>query len=332
MSRDAPVRCRRRSSGHARRRPAPSGSPGPPAVPRFCASSRSRWACTTKKLVDMPTSNLLCSFSRRFSDSSRAAREASHAPQRALHLQRRVGHLGRHRQFERPNLGLGLLVLQLRPGVRRLLRALAQRVGERHADGPVGIVELPHHGERLGPAAGDRPDDDAALADELIAAEAAGAERGRGVQGGHHLVAEVLDVDVVARQVLAGRHQVGPLVERRRHGRLEDRSSRAGPAPCRSGRWWLSRPGRSVSLTMRRLSTSSAVRRVASACGQRLAPRGGLGLGRDDVHRRERAHLDADPVVLDELLGQRERLLRGLDRPDRGEQIPVGVLGGRGEL
>jgi len=53
------------------------------------------------------------------------------------------------------------------------------------------------------------------LADELVAAEAARAECGGGVQRRHHLVAKIADVDVAALQVLLGGQEVGPLVEGR---------------------------------------------------------------------------------------------------------------------
>ena len=180
---------------------------------------------------------------------------------------------------------------------------------------PPGIV--PHH--------------HAALADELVAAEAARAQRGNGVEGGQHLVAQIADVDVAALQVLPGRQEVGALVEGGGHGRFEVDGGR--PDLHHVNRVNRRSPHRVVGFA----DDEALEHQLRGATGglglgQRLPPRGRLGLGRDDVHGGQRADFDADPVVLDELLGQRERLLGGLDRADRGEQVPVGVLGRRGGI
>jgi len=57
---------------------------------------------------------------------------------------------------------------------------------------------------------------------------------------------------------------------------------------------------------------------------QQLASRRGLGLRRHDVDRRHRAHLDPHPVVLHELLGQRQRLPLHAHGGALVDEVPVG--------
>ena len=65
--------------------------------------ARSRWACTTKKLVDVPTSNLLCSASS-CCLAARAQIGGFDPLEDALELDRGVGHLRGNLQFELPDL------------------------------------------------------------------------------------------------------------------------------------------------------------------------------------------------------------------------------------
>ena len=61
---------------------------------------------------------------------------------------------------------------------------------------------------------------------------------------------------------------------------------------------------------------------------QRLPPRRGFGLRLHDVDRRHGAHIDPDPVVRHELLGQRQRQRQRLPLHAHGgarvDQVPVG--------
>ena len=137
------------------------------------------------------------------------------------------------------------------------------------------------------------------------------------------LVVQVLQRDVVFLNRLARD------VEVRSFGaaRVAPRRRRRSPQRWNSGRSTGSscafQFASCVPLTMSRFSASSAVLRVCTRHGEVLLGRRRLRLGLDDVDRRHRADLDARLVVLDELIGQRHRLLRHVDRLDGEHVVPI---------
>ena len=138
---------------------------------------------------------------------------------------------------------------------------------------------------------------------------------------------QVLQRDVAAVEVLARDDQVGPLLERVAKRPLEvDLLAEVGRRTVR-------RVERRAPDRVGRAAHDEALERhlgqpaVGHRRHQRLLPRGRLGLRGHDVERRQGTDLDADLVVVDQLLGQVHRHARRVDRLHGVDEVPVGVLG-----
>ena len=164
--------------------------------------------------------------------------------------------------------------------------------------------------------------------DEFGTAEALHRIRRADVQCRQRRVARGAQVDVVDVQLTARARDVGPSVERRPDGRrdVHRRGIETGPIHGRD----LRLPQRVIG-TADQQSLQDELRRAAhlQRFGQDLTPLRGLGLGLDDVDRRQGPQLDASLVVRDQILRQLDELLLHGDRLGGDDEIPVGAAHGR---
>ena len=291
---------------------------------------RSRCAWTTKKLVDRPTSNLLCLGLEPPLRQLAGGAGGVDALLVALDVQRGVGDLGGDLQLEGADLRLRLPHRDLRARVVGVGRAGADRVGHVQRQVPLREVAVAQQAQRVGVAAGNRVDDLAAqvaVADQLRAADALQAVAGRESTAGSALVAQQRSDRSLAASCLRDCARSSARVERAAQRRLRGRSASARSAGRSVGAQLGARQrGSSVPPTISRFSASSrgaglrlALRHRPAAASAASASACTTSIGAS-VPTSTRMRLSSTS-----LRRELERAPRHLQLVDGVDVVPVGV-------
>ena len=247
-----------------------------------------------------------------------------------LDAKRRVGDLAGYPQLDAANLGP--VLLQLQPGafVRGPVRAPTERVAHLQLHVPDRIVGVGDAVESIPVAPRDhaaaaaedvleavpsRNQPRTALTGELVAPDQI--ERGQGA------VAEIVDGRFIDVELAARTRDVRAPIERPANRRLQVDRPRFYPRFVRGIDLRVPKFIRGASHDELLQGQLARPLRL-DGHRQQLASRRSLGLRRHDVDRRHRSDLDAHPVVLHELLGQRHRLPLHAHGGARIDEIPVG--------